>query len=280
MRHLDLFSGIGGFALAASRVWVDHEVVSFCDIEPFAQKVLKKHWPGVPCHDDIKTMKGSDYANIDLLTGGFPCQPFSQAGQRRGSEDDRHLWPEMLRVIREAKPRWVVGENVLGLVNWNDGLVFEEVLSDLESEGYRVQPFILPACSINAPHRRDRVWFIANATEKRREESRSTSKPSNVDKHTIPNTGESTDNIKTAIHLDGGKVHKECKHGFGIRSEHIRTQQFDKWQPEKDVKTNTAFLRENDGVPGWVDRVGGLGNAIVPQVAEMIFKAIKAYDDN
>ena len=160
MRHLDLFSGIGGFALAASRVFPSHQVVSFCDIEPFAQKVLKKHWPDVPCHDDIKTMKGSDYANIDLLTGGFPCQPFSQAGQRRGTEDDRHLWPEMLRVIREAKPRWIVGENVRGLTNWNGGVVFDEVLSDLENIGYSVQSFLIPACAVDAQHRRDRVWIV------------------------------------------------------------------------------------------------------------------------
>ena len=167
MRHLDLFSGIGGFALAASRVWNDHQVVSFCDIEPFAQKVLKKHWSDVPCHDDIKTMKGSDYANIDLLTGGFPCQPFSQAGQRRGSEDDRHLWPEMLRIIREAKPRWIVGENVRGLTNWNEGVVFDEVLSDLEAEGYSVQSFLIPACAVDAPHRRDRIWIIAHSNNTR-----------------------------------------------------------------------------------------------------------------
>ena len=163
MRHLDLFSGIGGFALAASRVWDDHEVVSFCDIEPFARKVLKKHWPDVPCHDDIKTMKGYDYANIDLLTGGFPCQPYSTAGQRRGSEDDRHLWPEMLRIIRECKPNWIVGENVRGLTNWNEGVVFDEVLSDLEAEGYTVQSFLLPACAVDAPHRRDRIWIVAHS---------------------------------------------------------------------------------------------------------------------
>ncbi len=282
MRHLDLFSGIGGFALSASRVWEDHEVVSFCDIEPFAQKVLKKHWPDVPCHDDIKTMKGSDYANIDLLTGGVPCQPFSSAGQRRGTEDDRHLWPEMLRIIREAKPMWIVGENVLGLVNWNEGLVFEQVFFDLEGAGYRVQPFILPACGVNAPHRRDRIWFIANTTKERRKESRRSPKSSNVDKYAISNTKKDADNVK-ARYVDadknvlgaGGKENR-----INIRREYIRAHKFNGWQPEEDVKTNAAFLREDDGISGWVDRVGGLGNAIVPQVVEMIFKAIKAYDDN
>ena len=277
MRHLDLFSGIGGFALAASRVWPNHEVISFCDIEPFAQKVLKKHWPDVPCHDDIKTMKGSDYANIDLLTGGFPCQPFSTAGQRRGSEDDRHLWPEMLRVIREAKPRWIVGENVLGLVNWNEGLVFEEVFSDLEAAGYETQPFILPACAINAPHKRTRVWFIANTTKERWKESRRTPKPGDAHKHIISNARENANNVKAGSMAKDQFIMGEegQKNRVNIRSEHLRTYKFDEWQPERDVETQAAFLREDDGISGWVDRVGGLGNAIVPQVAEMIFRAIR-----
>jgi len=104
---------------------------------------------------------------IDILTGGFPCQPYSMAGKRLGKEDERHLWPEMLRAIREIQPRWVVGENVLGLVNWSGGLVFHEVQADLEAEGYEVQPYVLPACAVNAPHRRDRVWFVAHAVNNR-----------------------------------------------------------------------------------------------------------------
>ena len=161
MRHLDLFSGIGGFALAASRVWVDHEVVSFCDIEPFAQKVLKKHWPDVPCHDDIKTMEGLNYENIDLLTGGFPCQPFSSAGKRMGTEDNRDLWPEMLRIIREIKPRWVVGENVYGFITWNGGEVMERAVNDLEAEGYSTITILLPAGAVGARHKRMRSWVVA-----------------------------------------------------------------------------------------------------------------------
>ena len=113
-RHLDLFSGIGGFSLAASWVWGEqHDIHSFVEIEPFAQKVLKKHWPEVPIHDDIKTYT-HDGTAIDLISGGFPCQPYSVAGKQRGEDDDRALWPEMLRVIKEAMPRWVVGENVAG----------------------------------------------------------------------------------------------------------------------------------------------------------------------
>jgi len=160
VKHLDLFSGIGGFALAADWVWgAEHEIVSFCEIESFCQKVLKKHWPDVPIHDDIKTLKGDKYGTIDLITGGFPCQSFSVAGKRRGKNDDRYLWPEMFRIIQEARPRWVIGENVTGIIN----MALDEVLSDLESEGYEAQTFIIPACSQNAPHRRDRVWIVANS---------------------------------------------------------------------------------------------------------------------
>lgn len=162
MIHLDLFSGIGGFALAASWVWgQDHNIHSFVEIDKFCQKVLKKHWPDVPIHDDIRTYK-HDGTPIDLLTGGFPCQPFSVAGKRRGKEDDRFLWPEMLRVISEVQPTWVIAENVGGLITQESGVVFENCCSDLEKEGYEVQPFIIPACAVNAPHRRDRVWIVGH----------------------------------------------------------------------------------------------------------------------
>ena len=166
MTHGSLFSGIGGFDLAAE--WMGWENKFHCEWNPFGQKVLKYYWPEAESFEDITKTDFTKYANtISVLTGGFPCQPYSLAGKRKGKEDDRHLWPEMLRAIREIKPRWVVGENVLGLVNWNGGLVFHEVQSDLESEGYEVFPYVLPACSINAPHRRNRVWFVAYNKSKR-----------------------------------------------------------------------------------------------------------------
>ena len=162
LRHLDLFSGIGGLALATEMVWenVEH---TFCDNEPFAQAVLKKHWPNSRIYGDIKDLNGEDIGAVDLLTGGFPCQPFSGAGKRAGTKDDRHLWPEMLRVIRATQPRWVIGENVGGLLTWNGGLVLHQVCADLEAEGYEVRAFVIPACGLNAPHRRDRVWIIAHS---------------------------------------------------------------------------------------------------------------------
>jgi DNA (cytosine-5)-methyltransferase 1 len=160
MTHGSLFSGIGGFDLAAE--WMGWENKFHCEWNEFGQKVLKYYWPESELFTDITKSDFTKYANqIDVLTGGFPCQPYSTAGKRLGKEDDRHLWPEMLRVIRDIKPRWVIGENVLGLVNWNGGLVFHEVQTDLEAQGYEVFSYVLPACSVNAPHKRDRVWFVA-----------------------------------------------------------------------------------------------------------------------
>jgi len=172
MKHISLFSGIGGFDLAAE--WMGWQNIASCEINPFCNQILAHYWPDAYHHDDIHTLtidvlkheldkRFADWQSDDIiLTGGFPCQPYSQAGKRLGKEDSRHLWPEMLRVIREVRPRYIVGENVSGIVNWSDGLVFEEVQVYLENEGYEVQAFILPACAVDAPHRRDRVWFIAN----------------------------------------------------------------------------------------------------------------------
>lgn len=159
-KHIGLFEGIGGFSLAAR--WAGWETVAWCEWNEFGQKVLRHHFPEAEGFGDITKTNFKKYANtIDILTGGFPCQPYSLAGKRKGKEDERHLWPEMLRAIREIQPSYVVGENVGGLINWNGGMVFDEVQTDLEAESYEVLPFLLPACAKNAPHRRDRIWFIA-----------------------------------------------------------------------------------------------------------------------
>jgi DNA (cytosine-5)-methyltransferase 1 len=166
MNHIGLFEGIGGFSLAAR--WMGWETIAWCEWNPFGQKILKHHFPKATGHGDITKTDFTIYrGKCDILTGGFPCQPYSNAGKRLGKEDDRHLWPEMLRAIREIQPAWVVGENVSGLISWNGGLVFDEVQTDLEAEGYEVWPVVLPACAVNAPHRRDRVWFIAYSTGRR-----------------------------------------------------------------------------------------------------------------
>ena len=159
-RHGSLFSGIGGFDLAAE--WMGWENVFHCEWMPFPRKILHHYWPNAITYEDItKTDFTIHRGTIDILTGGFPCQPYSSAGKRLGKEDQRHLWPHMLRAIQEIEPTFVVGENVRGLTNWNGGMVFEEVCADLEACGYEVQPILLPACAIGAPHRRDRVWFVA-----------------------------------------------------------------------------------------------------------------------
>jgi DNA (cytosine-5)-methyltransferase 1 len=166
MKHGSLFSGIGGFDLASE--WMGWENVFHCEWNEFGKKVLHHYWPNAESFDDITKTDFTKYANkIDILTGGFPCQPYSQAGQRKGKEDERHLWPQMLRAIREIKPKYIVGENVFGLLNWNGGMVFDEVHSDLELEGYEVQAVVIPAAAVNAPHGRDRVWFVAYSIDNR-----------------------------------------------------------------------------------------------------------------
>jgi len=159
LRHLDLFSGIGGFALGLS--WVGgFETVAFCDNEPFAQEILKKRWPNVPIYEDVRTINEKELGKIDIITGGFPCQPWSLAGSRKGADDDRDLWPEMVAIIENLQPKWVIGENVRGFVNEPLGL--QRTLSDLESIGYQAIPYIIPASGVGAFHRRERVWIIAN----------------------------------------------------------------------------------------------------------------------
>jgi len=193
MTHGSLFSGIGGFDLAAQ--WMGWKNIFHCEINPFCQKILNHYWPNADSYTDIKQTDFSIYrGKIDVLSGGFPCQPFSLAGQRKGAEDDRYLWPEMLRAIGEIRPRWVIGENVAGLVSMvqpevveNDlesqtnlqgevdsktvqeyqQYVIETVCRDLEHLGYSVQPIIIPACAVGAPHRRDRIWFIAHRNDKK-----------------------------------------------------------------------------------------------------------------
>ena len=160
MTHGSLFSGIGGFELAAR--WMGWDNVFHVERNPFCRKVIAHHFPESQSFDDVKAFDATPFrGRIRVLSGGFPCQPFSAAGKRAGTSDDRYLWPEMFRIIREARPTYVVAENVRGLISWNEGLVLDTVCADLESEGYEVFPVVLPAASINAPHRRDRIWIVA-----------------------------------------------------------------------------------------------------------------------
>lgn len=182
LKILDLFSGLGGFSLGLERTG-KYKTVAFCEIDKYCTLLLQKHWKGVKIYNDVKkiTKEGFEADGIespDIITGGFPCQPFSVAGKQKGTNDDRHLWPEMFRIIKAFKPRFVIGENVPGIVNIQDGVVFETVCTDLESQGYEVQPFNIPAAAVGAPHQRKRIWIIATladsvSNDERREISRS-----------------------------------------------------------------------------------------------------------
>ena len=162
MNHLDLFSGIGGFSIGLEKVGFN--TIAFCEKEDYCRMLLQKHWKGVKIYNDIKECKGKEiketYGRVDILTGGFPCQPYSVAGKQKGTADDRYLWPEMFRVIKEVQPTFVIAENVRGIINIQDGMVFETVCSDLESEGFEIQTFIIPAAGVGAPHKRERVWIV------------------------------------------------------------------------------------------------------------------------
>ena len=247
MRHGSLFSGIGGFDLAAE--WCGWENVFHCEWNPFGQKVLKHHFPKSISYNDItKTDFTIHRGDIDIISGGFPCQPYSSAGKRLGKEDERHLWPEMLRAIREIQPEWVVGENVLGIVNWNGGMVFEEVQTELEIEGYEVQTFILPACSQNAPHKRERTWFVA--------------------------------------HSDSARIYKQYI-PTKSKEKNSHSRLFFEKRDFSSFPTEPPILRRDDGISKRLDSktfskwrnqsIKAYGNAIVPQVAYQIFKSISLY---
>jgi DNA (cytosine-5)-methyltransferase 1 len=269
MKHGSLFSGIGGFDLAAE--WMGWENVFHCEWNDFGKKILHYYWPNAIQYDDItKTDFTIHRGQIDILTGGFPCQPYSTAGKRLGKEDERHLWPHMLRAIQEIQPRWVVGENVLGLVNWDDGLVFQEVCADLEAQGYEVQPFVLPAASKGAPHSRQRVWFVAynvsysnnnglnqrNGNNEKQPSQRGINEISNFDKSN--GDGNVTD-------TNGNRINN--------------------WE---QFPTQSPICGGDDGLPSELDgitfskwrgeSIKGYGNAIVPQVVHTIFQTIEQYE--
>lgn len=305
MRHGSLFSGIGGFDLAAE--WMGWENVFHCEWNEFGQKVLKYYWPKSISYNDItKTDFSIHRGSIDIITGGFPCQPYSMAGKRLGKEDERHLWPEMRRAIREIRPTWVVGENVFGLVNWNGGMVFEEVQTDLEAEGYEVQAFVLPAASVNAPHKRERIWIVAYA-KPCTDSGNSRGIPNETkekNERGIKQNAASKQQIQLPIEpssLFGNFANSNCigqarerksriinKKGKGRekRFSKLGNNEFSRWEK---FPISAPICNGNDGIS---DRLDGItlskwrnesikagGNAIVPQVVYQIFKAIDQYNN-
>jgi len=276
MNHLALFNGIGGFQLAAH--WAGWNNIAHVEIDDFCNKVVASHFPESKCHLDIKEFNGKKYAeSIDIISGGFPCQPFSTAGYRKGTKDDRHLWPEMLRIISEVQPSWVVGENVHGIINWDKGLVFDTLQTDLETEGFDVWPYVLPACSVNAPHRRVRVWFVAynsNAGIKGLQQER---------KNTVYESKITTNTNKLDGNISGFRASKMAQ----LKETKVRGNNANRNDWRK-FPTQPPVCSRNDGISSGLDGISfsswrnesvkAFGNAIVPQVAYQIFKTINEFN--
>lgn len=309
MIHASLFSGIGGFDLAAE--WMGWKNAFHCEINEFCRQVLRYHFPNAECYEDIRKTDFRKWrGHIDVLTGGFPCQPFSVAGQRKGADDDRYLWPEMLRAIREILPAWVIGENVAGILTmvqpgeevtvgsqqtifgeavrertmFRQQFVVETVCRDLEREGYSVQPFVIPACAVGAPHRRDRVWLVANRSNTR-DEGLQQGWENRIYQNRITSDTESCELQRKCFPTKDSERRFENK--YGRSKEYTSNSRFslsaERW---KDFPTVSPVCGRDDGLPFNVDdltipytrwrqeSIKAYGNAIVPQVAYEIFRSI------
>ena len=293
MRVLDLFSGIGGFSLGLEACGMT--TAAFCERDEFCTKILNKHWPDVPVHNDVRQLDGTKYAgSIDVVCGGFPCQPFSNAGKKRGHRDDRHLWPEMLRVISESKPRWVIGENVSGFVR----MALDGVSLDLENEGYEVRPFVLPACAVDAKHRRDRVFIIAYKREtmgNSKHDGLSAPKvarsfgetqersPQGSFKAIKPErAGRPSDHGAMDVAYtdnEGLQGREESRNAEGQGKATVKqSTRLGEFVGGGDWPLEPAVRRMAHGVPNRVDRIKSLGNAVVPQLIKAIGELVLAAD--
>jgi len=230
LKILDLFSGLGGFSLGLERTG-SFETVAFCDNDKYSKLVLQKHWKGVKIYNDVKEITKEKFITDgiqfpDIITGGFPCQPFSVAGKQAGTDDDRHLWPVMFRIIQEFTPRWVIGENVKGLTNIQDGVVFETVCTDLEGEGYEVRTFNIPAASVGAPHRRERLWIVAHRKESMvnpddiRLEQHNTAEEETSWWRTSTTFEPTSDVVDTISNGEGREIPRSYEEERGIQEEH------------------------------------------------------------
>lgn len=337
MKHVDLCSGIGGFALGFEWAGLSTPVL-FCDIEPWSRRVLAKHWPDVPIAEDVKELASDPerfVPDCDILTAGYPCQPFSLAGKQRGTQDDRHIWPYLRTIVAQKRPAWCVFENVYGHV----ALGLDEVLADLEAEDYATRTFVVPACSVDAPHRRDRIWIVAHANsngepdvtgpdqegqrmeQTTHDDANTNSKRSHrTNQHQLGNnepadrqerelgqvcevlagqgnpaiggTSDVGDSSSSRRSGDVGRQSKQesangctdvadtdntgCiqqRRTIPTQQKHQAAQCRSEWLPEP------AVGRVAYGIPGRVDRLRGLGNAIVPQLAMQIGTAIKGFEN-
>lgn len=242
MNHISLFSGEGGFDLAAE--WIGWNNIAHCEKNETCLKILKHYWPNAKTHTDIRTTDFTVYRGIcNIITGGFPCQPYSTSGEQKGELDERHLWPEMLRAVREAQPEWVVPENVYGLVTKKFEYTFEDICSSLENIGYKVQPYIIPASAIGAEHQRNRVFFIAHAECFRQ-----------------PRSGE----------LLGQ-----------LQPEEIANRETSRFINHVFRNSMPYVCKSHNGFSGKLaeECLTAAGNAVVPQLAYAIFKTIEDYSN-
>ena len=297
MRHVDLCSGIGGFSLGFEWAGLSSPVL-FCDVEPWCRQVLSKHWPDVPVACDVKELASDPNRNVpdcDILTAGYPCQPFSLAGKRGGSEDDRHIWPHILQIVASKRPAWCVFENVYGHLT----LGLDQVLLDLEAEGYATRPFIVPACGVDAPHKRDRIWIIAKNmgdTSRSRQQGdngrRSGEKPENgcedvadteiMHGDVCAQHSEQSERQASELREHSGKKLVADTDNSGREEQRWPQPAQPKHQAPQCGSGWLAELRVGrvaNGIPRRVDRLKGLGNAIVPQIAMRIGMTIKAIAD-
>jgi len=278
LKVLDLFSGIGGFSLGLESTG-HFQTIAFCEKDQFCQKVLQKNFKNIPIEGDVRNVKGEKY-KADVVTGGFPCQPFSVAGKRKGTDDDRYLWDETIRVVRECKPKWFIGENVEGLVNIQEGMVLRQVQTDLEKEGFEVQCLIIPASGIGAWHQRKRIWIIG---------------------YNVSNTfGKLSDGCSSTTRNSKAKFKRvECNQSWNWNEVRSKTERCSE-QDREDVSNSngknsskeqqTWWQTQSDlcGVPNGVsygldknraNRIKSLGNSIVPQIARELGKAIIAAEN-
>ena len=295
LKVLDLFSGIGGFSLGLESTGY-FETVAFCEKDEFCKKVLQKHWSNLKIYDDVRSLHDTKI-QADVVTGGFPCQSFSQAGLQKGREDDRWLWNEMFDVIKQVRPRWVIGENVQGIINIEEGMVLRQVQNDLDSQGFKVQCFIIPASGIGAWHNRNRVWILACNISN-----------SNGIRHRRGNSTRCADEEWTFLprEQEGGKMGSKTERRSNVSDTCIKRPQgyrlstnVEEKQRREDLSTKTSAEEQQtwwqtesricgvpDGVSYGVDRdrakrIKALGNSIVPQIARQIGLAImEAENDN
>ena len=311
--HLDLFSGIGGFSLGLEATGA-FETVAFCDYDPYCQKVLRKHWPWVTIYDDVKELnneklQANGHTKIDIITGGYPCQPFSIAGRKKGEQDPRHVWPEMFRLVKELRPTWVIGENVSGHIK----LGLDTVLENLESEGYSTRAFSISASSIGANHQRERVWILAhsrctqyegavfgdqNENEIREGYANQFKRSSETSQFDVADTESviSDDRTKYEYTQEGDEKRQVRSEVGGVSSDDAHTDieglegrwsqcELQEGQGEGKIGWSQWWQSEPNvgrvahGVPKRVDRLKSLGNSLVPMIPYYIGMSIKKGDE-